>query len=286
MSVGVLAHLFGKLPYKELAYKVGTKGFTHVQLALWKAFNDYPFHKPGIMNPGLAVDIRKEFEKHGVSISVLACYLHFFQGDSKVRRENIDRFKELIRHAKYFGAPMVAAEVGKIQTERLSGDEWRILKRTLEELVEEAERWGVYIGIEPANDHLIGTAKSLDQMLKEVPSSHLGVVLDPGNLLHEENFYQQNEVIKEAFQLLGTRIIAGHAKDRLVREDGQIQTVVPGKGQLNYELYMELLEQYKPGSFLVMEAAKEYQMLEAKSYIEKIREEAKFKVSVSQEMMQ
>lgn len=280
MSVGVLAHLFGKMSYQELAAKVGGKGFSHVQLALWKAFNNYDFSKPGVLSPGLAEDVREEFSKHNVSISVLACYLHFFHEDVNVRRENIERFKELIRHAQFFGAPMVAAEVGKMNTQKLTGAEWLILKTSLEELVEVAEKWGVYIGIEPANDHLIGTTASLKRMLDEVSSSHIGVVLDPGNLVHKDNFAHQDEVIQEAFDLLGSRIIAAHAKDRIINKDGEIETVVPGKGDLNYELYMTLLEQYKPQVKIIMEKAKEHQMTEAKSYIEKVREEARVKASV------
>ncbi|GGC84050.1 endonuclease [Thalassobacillus devorans] len=272
MSVGVLAHLFGKMPYKQLASKVGAKGFTHVQLALWKAFDDYDFTKPGKLSPGLALDIASEFRKQGVSISVLACYLHFYHRDEDIRRENIERFKELIRHARFFRAPIVAAEVGKVTGDETEED-WKILKESLEELVEEAEKWGVILGIEPANEHLIGTAESLQRMMEEIPSSNIGVVLDPGNLMTASNFSDQDEVIKEAFNLLGNRIVACHAKDRMIDSEGNIQTVVPGQGDLNYSLYMELLEQYKPQVQIVMEAAEEHQMLEAKDYIESNRRE-------------
>ncbi|WLR48073.1 hypothetical protein LC065_01995 [Halobacillus litoralis] len=98
--------------------------------------------------------------------------------------------------------------------------------------------------------------------------------------MHEDNFANQDEVIQEAFHLLGSRIIAAHAKDRILNNDGEIKTVVPGKGGLNYELYMTLLEQYKPQVKIIMEKAKEHQMTEAKSYIEKVREEARMKASI------
>ncbi|RBW69719.1 sugar phosphate isomerase/epimerase family protein [Bacillus taeanensis] len=270
MSVGVLAHLFGKLPYKELAYKIGSYGFNHVQLALWKALNNYDFSKAGLLSPGLAEDIAEEFDKHDVSISVLACYLHLFERDEERRRENIERFKELLRYARCFGSHIIAAEVGKLPNNDFNEHDWITLKATIEELVEEAEKWGVYIGLEPANEHLIGTAASLNQMLSEVPSSHLGVVLDPGNLLTTENFYEQDRVIEEAFGLLGNRIVACHAKDRILGGNGQIQTVPPGQGQMNYPLYLKLLEQYKPQARIIMEAAKEHQMVDCKHYIEKI----------------
>ncbi|MCJ1222053.1 sugar phosphate isomerase/epimerase family protein [Paenibacillus polymyxa] len=269
MTVGVLAHLFGKLPYRELAAKVGEAGFTHVQLAPWRAISDVDFNKPGKFNPGLALSIAEEFRKHGVSISVLGCYLHFFVQDEELLRENVERFKELIRYASLLGAPMVAAEVGRNEDGTpYSERDWRVVKEVVRELADEAEKWGVFVGLEAANDHLVGTAAELATFLEEVPSSHIGVVIDPGNLLKTENLARQDEIIREAFQLLGPRIIAAHAKDRRLSSSGEIETVPPGFGDMNYALYMELLEQYKPGVHIIMEAAQEHEMAQSKRYIE------------------
>lgn len=271
MTVGVLAHLFGKQPYKQLAEKIGSYGIEHVQLTIWKAFSDYDFQKPGRLNPGLVRDIAREFRKNNVSVSILACYLHLFDRDVMKRRENLARFKEILRYAPLFGAPIVAVEVGKIPNEDFTDQDWVTLKASLNELVEEAEKWGVTIGIEPANGHLIGTAQSLKQMLNEIPSSNFGVVLDPGNLLTIDNFHDQDQVIQEAFELLGNRIVACHAKDRMIDEKGDIQTVTPGKGKMNYELYIRLLDQYKPQCDMIMEHTKPEQMLEVIDFIESNR---------------
>jgi hypothetical protein len=40
---------------------------------------------------------------------------------------------------------------------------------------------------------------------------------------------------------------------------------------MNYELYMKLLNQYKPHAYIIMEEAKEHQMAQSKAYIEEIR---------------
>ncbi|MDG5787865.1 sugar phosphate isomerase/epimerase [Evansella sp. AB-P1] len=271
MSVGILAHLFGKLPYKQLAYEIGSEGFKHVQLAMWKAIEDYDFNKGGLLNPGLAKDIKEEFAKNGVSISVLACYLHFYDRDEQKRRENIERFKELIRYAPHLGAPIVAMEVGKPKGE-VDDSDWVTLRESIEELVEEAEKWGVIVGIEPANDHLIESAAQLKQMMEEVPSSNIGVVIDPGNLLKTHNFKEQDQVIEEAFELLGDRIVAAHAKDRIILDDNELHTVRAGQGEMNYELYMKLLNQYKPQVNIIMEHAKTTEeRRETKFFIENIR---------------
>ncbi|SDL82719.1 sugar phosphate isomerase/epimerase family protein [Sediminibacillus halophilus] len=254
MSVGVLAHLMGKQPWDDLAEKVGKEGFAHVQLALWKAIDSPDFQRPGCLSPGLARSILSAFKRHGVSISVLACYLHLYERDPEKRQENLERFKELIRYAPLFDCYVVAAEVGKMPGGFIPED-WEVLKESLELLIEEAEKHGVLIGIEPANDHLIGDAKTLERMLEQLPSSNIGVVLDPVNLLTAENFSRQDEVIEQAFRRLGNRILACHAKDRIM-ENGQITTVPPGSGHLNYDLYFQLLHQYKPEVDVIMEAAK------------------------------
>jgi sugar phosphate isomerase/epimerase len=271
MSVGVLAHLFGRLPVHQLAAQVAERGFTHVQLALWKAIDGIDFTRPGKLSPGLAMHIGETFARQGVAISVLGCYIRLFERDPEQRRINTERFKELLRHARYFGCPVVAAETGHYPDGHTEED-WKTMRQVLEELVEEAERWGVYVGLEAANGHLIGTAQELRRMLDEVPSSMIGIVIDPGNLLNESNFDRQDEVIEEAFRLLGERVVTAHAKDRIRAADGRIVTVPAGQGAMNYGLYMKLLNAYKPHAHIIMEEAPPEEMRDTKRFIESIRE--------------
>lgn len=268
MSVGVLAHLCGKSSYKELAYKVGSHGFRHVQLALWKAISDWDFSRPGKLSPGLAGAIAEEFDKHGVSISVLGCYVHLFDRDEEKRKYNIRRFKELLRYARFFGAPIVAAETGKNPEREYDEKDWVNLKHTLEELVEEAERWGVFIGLEPADEHLIDDARSMRRLLDEMPSSHIGVVMDPGNLITPQNLDDQDRVIEEVFELLGEEIIFCHIKDRMRNGDQEVISVPAGRGQMNYELFFRRLNQYKPHVNMILDAVSEENMAETKGYVE------------------
>jgi len=272
VTVGVLAHLFGCLPVKPLAEAVSAAGFRHVQLALWKAISEFDFTEPGKLSPESASFIGEEFQKRNVSISVLGCYLHLFDRDPERRRTNVARFKELLRHALQFGCGIVAAETGTYPNKEYTEQDWLTMRSTLQELAEEAERWGVYVGMEPADGHLIGTASELKRMLEEVPSPNIGVVIDPGNLLTAENFGTQEAVIEEAFRLLGDRIVAAHAKDRIPSGSGELLTAAPGFGRMNYASYLELLHRHKPGVPIVMEHAKPDEMAFSKQYIERIRD--------------
>lgn len=270
MQIGILAHLVGQLPYKELAAKVSSYGIRHVQLALWKAISGYDFTKPGCLSPGLAQSIGEAFDKQGVTISVLGCYLHMFERDVEQRRVNKERFKELLRNARDFGCSIVAAETGGPWHGEYSDGEWSVLTSTIEELAEEAQKHGVRVGLEAASGHLIDTSSMLKRMLDEVRSSHIGVVIDPGNLLTADNFGKQDEVIEEAFVLLGDRVIAGHAKDRFLSEDAKLLVGTAGTGQMNYKLYAQLIEQYCPNIPLIMEEASEGQIVQTKQFLENL----------------
>ncbi|MCK9857673.1 sugar phosphate isomerase/epimerase [Paenibacillus sp. ATY16] len=266
MSVGILAHLLGTLPYKELAAKIAANGFPYVQLALGKAFSDVD-SRLGKLSPGLAQEVGGAFAENGVRIAVLGCYASLVDLDDEVYRHNVDRFKEHLRNARHFGAPIVATEVGGVTDPERRGEHIDRLNRALEELVEEAERWGVTIGLEAAQGHMIDTAETLAETIERFPSSCVGVVMDPCNLMNPARFENQDHTIREAFRLLGPRIVSAHVKDLNRAADGTLIETAAGLGELNYPLFFELLEQHKPYGFATMEAVSELQMAEAARFV-------------------
>ncbi|WP_018750291.1 sugar phosphate isomerase/epimerase family protein [Paenibacillus sanguinis] len=258
MSAGILAHLLGKQPYRELAAKVAAYGFPYVQLALSKAISDVDCSL-GKLSPGLASEIGGAFASHGVKIAVLGCYVSLIEPEQETWRHHVDRFKEHLRHAGQFGAPIVALEVGKPVDQNQVADNWKRLHRALAELVEEAERWGVMIGLEAAQGHLIDSPESMAAALEQYPSSCVGVLLDPCNLMNAGNFARQDEIIRTSFDLFGSRIVSSHAKDLKWGANGELSGTAAGLGELNYPLFWRLLEQHKPHGFVTLEGVEEEQ---------------------------
>ena len=275
MSAGILAHLLGKMPYKELAAKTADYGFPYVQLALAKAFSDVDA-RLGKLSPGLAQEVGGAFAERGVRIAVLGCYASLVELDDEAYRHNVDRFKEHLRHARHFGAPIVATEVGGVTDPERRAEHVDRLNRALQELVEEAERWGVTIGLEAAQRHLIDSSETLAETLERFPSSCVGVVLDPCNLMNDQRFKEQDHTIREAFRLLGPRIVSTHAKDLRRTADQSLKETAAGSGELNYPLFFELLEQYKPHGYVTLEAVNESQMAEAARFVREGRAFASF----------
>jgi len=274
MTVGILAHLLGTLPYAQLAEKVAAHRFSYVQLALSKAIADIDFSL-GKLSPGLASEIGGAFADRGVRIAVLGCYASLIDLNADNYRYNVDRFKEHLRHARHFGAPIVATEVGVPQDPSRRAEHAALLDRALEELVEEAERWGAVIGLEAAQGHLIDSPETLAAAIERFPSSCVGVVLDPCNLLNGRTLDDQDRVVDEAFRLLGPRIVSTHAKDLVRTDDGGVQETAAGLGQLHYNRFWEKLEAQKPQGFVTLEGVAVPQMEAAARFVREGREAAR-----------
>ncbi|ANF98290.1 sugar phosphate isomerase/epimerase family protein [Paenibacillus bovis] len=278
MRQAVLSHLYGKQPVADLAARVAQGGFTGVQLALAKAISDVDT-STGKLSPGLGHMIAEQFERQGIRISVLGCYIDPVHPDPAIRRQEINRFKEHLRYARDFGCSMVATETGSLTTYQQGYPDsyqevgWNTLRDTVSELAEEAEKWGVHIAIEPVAVHTLHTAELMERLIEEVPSPTVGMLFDPCNMMKTEFVADQQAFLRGVFEKLADRIILIHAKDIRFTEDGIKQECLAGTGILDYPYFFELLQQYKPHIDISLEGVTKEQLPEASLYMRRIWQE-------------
>lgn len=273
MGFGTLAHTFGHKPLAELAAEAGQSGIDFVQLALAKAIADIDT-ATGNLSPGLANHIGEQFDRNGVRIGVLGCYINPIEPDTALRRADIARFKEHIRFARDFGTSIVATETGRPNIwQQQAGDRypevaWSVLRDTVSELAEEAERWGVTIGLEPVAVHTLASPELTLRLLEEVPSSTLGVVLDPCNLFSAsmELFENCASIVDSAFELLGDRIVLAHIKDLDVSPEGSISETIIGQGAYDIAGFIQRMHARKPHIDMSIEALKPETVADALAY--------------------
>jgi L-ribulose-5-phosphate 3-epimerase len=259
--IGVRAHDFGKLPAEELAAKIAAKGASCVQLAVTKAIAGVDL-VPGRLSPGLAFHIGQAFLRRGIQIAVLGCYINPIHPDPDTRAGLLGFFREHIRVARDFGCGIVALETGSLNADYSPNPEnggdaaFNDLIGSISTLVEEAEKFGVTVGIEGAATHVIGTPRRMRQAVDAIGSGNLQVVFDPVNLLTPDGLGDQAEMISESFELFGDRMAVIHAKDFTLR-DGKLAAVPAGRGGLNYGLLMGKLRERKPLISILLEHAGE-----------------------------
>lgn len=260
MRLGVRAHDFGKQPVEELAKKIGGKGFSSIQLALNKAIDGIDYDN-GRLSPGLANHIYRAFDRYDIQIAVLGCYINPVHPDSDIRRSQLDRFKEHIRYARDFGSSIVATETGSLNAdfsynpENHGERDFKMLLESLKELAEEAEKFGVIVGLEGVSHYTMNNTEKIARTLDQLGSNNVQVVFDPVNLLTADNYRRQEEVVEEAFRLFGNRMAAFHAKD-FVAEGDKLKVVQAGEGSFNYEYTFGLLKERKPFIDILMENAR------------------------------
>jgi len=257
--LGIRAHDLGCYSADEVARKVAEKGLVRVQLALGKAIQGVEM-KPGVIDSGMAAEIGEAFAWHGVGIEVLGCYINPIHPETQARTMLLGLFKEHLRHARDFGCNIVALESGSPNADQSfhpgnnSESVYQDLLGSMNELVAEAERCGVTVGIEAVTSHVLSTPEKMRRLLDDIPSSHLRVVFDPVNLLSPENSREPQEVIRRSLQLFGDRIAVVHAKDFRIA-DGKLVTCPAGSGMLDYGPLLNWLGHHKPGIAVLLEEA-------------------------------
>jgi sugar phosphate isomerase/epimerase len=257
-----------------LPARIAKKGLSCVHLALQKSFPGFDM-TPGKLSPGIAHYIRDAFHKHNLNIAVLGCYINLIHPDPEERKKLLTLFKEYLAFVRDFGCSVVASETGSANPDFSTGyaatdseADWQSLVQSVGELVEVAEKHGVFVGIEGAHSHVINTPQRIRDLLDTIDSPNLRVVYDPKNLITIDNYQNQDKVIKEAFALLADRMVSVHAKDFAVDEARQeIIPVPPGKGLMNYNLIFSLLKKHKHHIYVTMESVTEDIMDEAIAFL-------------------
>lgn len=259
--IGARAHDYGNLPAEELAAKLASHGFCCAQLALNIAIQGLAL-KPGQLNPGLAWQIGQAFQRSGVQIAILGCYINPISTDQTIRRNNLEFFKDHLRYVRDMGGSMVGLETGTPTPDYVAcpntrnEETYQFLVRSMAELVEEAEKHGAKVAVESVAHHSIYNPTMMKRLVDDIQSGNMVVIHDPTNMITADNYKDQDRLIEEPFQLYGDKIKIIHAKDFNI-VDGEKQDTVTGAGILNYELLCRLTAQAGPGISILLEESNE-----------------------------
>ncbi len=259
IQLGLRLHDGERLPLEKLLPKVRAKGFTCAHLALSKAMKEYPC-TPSALTPGYAGWLKRQFTENGLDLALLGNYLNLAHPDPAALAAIQERYYAHIRFASLLGCGMVGTETGAPNGEYQTCPKCRsdaaleTFVKNLRPVVRCAERFGVILAIEPVVRHIVWNAKRCRQVLDEIGSPNLQVILDPVNLLSMENKDRADEVIAEAIELLGRDVAMVHLKDYLPQDaDGQLKSVGAGAGEMYFTRFMRFLMADKPFVYATLE---------------------------------
>ena len=253
--LGIFARTFRRDTPHEVATAVAAAGYP---MAHWN------FAAIGRSTLGIDVDeaqvvaVRRSFDAAGVKIPSVSATYNVIHPDPWLRARQTAAAVRLIGLVRELGADVVTLCSGtrdpdtmwRAHPHNASDGAWTDLRRTLDELLEAARGAGVRLGVEPEAGNVICDARVAAALLDELgEDAPVGIVLDPANLLSPATIPRQTEILTEAVDLLGSRVISVQAKD--VVASGY---AAPGAGLLDYPAVFTVLARLAPVPLIVQDA--------------------------------
>jgi L-ribulose-5-phosphate 3-epimerase len=274
MQIGIRLHDTLPLTLEERLRTIRQQGYTCAHVALSKTISEFPVGS-GALTPGLAMYLRRIFDKNEIDFAVLGCYLNLAHPDPKKLISIKNTYMAHIRFASLLGCGVVGTETGapnaayEYEAACHSEEALQLFIRNLSSIVSYAEAMGVILAIEPVRSHIVYDAKRTRRVLQEINSPNLQVILDPVNLLGIDNYKEQTRVIDQAIELLGEDVAVIHMKDFLVKGNMLMNTVV-GMGGLIYNPIIDFIRSKKPYIHCILEETVPDNAVTARKYINKM----------------
>jgi sugar phosphate isomerase/epimerase len=276
IRLGVFAKTFNRPSLESALDAVKEYGFTTMQFNFECAgLASMPDNIP----EGLPEHIKQICLKRGLGIAAVSGTYNMIHLDPQERLKGLKRLETLASVCNVMGTSVITICTGSRDAENMwrhhpennSSEAWRDLVAHLEKALELAERFNVTLGIEPEINNVINSAAKAKRLLDELPSQHLGIVLDAANLYQAGDLPDTKGILQGTFDLLGDQIIMAHAKD--IKTNGEI--VAAGHGDLDYPLYLRLLKQAEFSGALIAHGQSEAQTPEVVEFLRESVEKRK-----------
>lgn len=236
-DLAVFAKTYAPEPLPLLLQSVRADGLRHVQFNL--SCVGLPT-LPITLDTAMCAQIRTAHHHAGITMMALSATGNIIHPDATQRQQVIDGIHTLIDAAPLLDCRLLTISTGTCNPDGMwaahpdntTPQAWGTMCQSLCALLPHAEQVGVRLAFEPEAGNVVQTAAQARQLLDELASPALGVVLDVANLLSADTIDAQHQVIDEALALLAPDIALVHLKE--LAPDGTSGHVAPGQGVIDY----------------------------------------------------
>jgi len=131
---------------------------------------------------------------------------------------------------------------------------WQMSVDALKQVIADSSGSKVQLAVEAINSNNLNTPAAHVRLREDVGSERLKATLDPTNMIHPGTVFRSAELINQCFDLLGEDIMYAHAKDiRWASMLPGLEWVIPGHGEIDYEVYLTHLSRLSSSRPLMME---------------------------------
>jgi sugar phosphate isomerase/epimerase len=240
MRLGFVSAILADLGLEQVITFAANEGFACVELMCWppgaadRRYAGVTHVDVTRLDESEAGRIRQLAKQNGVTISGLGYYPNPLHEDADHRRQVIDHLKKVIKAASRLGVQVVNTFIGR-NRHRPVPENLSLLRETWPDIVQHAEKEGVFLGIEncpmlfsldewPGGNNLAVSPAAWKALFDEIQSPNLGLNFDPSHLVWQHIDYVR------AIRDFGKRIVHVHAKDTRIDADSLYEQGVLGLG--------------------------------------------------------
>jgi sugar phosphate isomerase/epimerase len=210
--------------------------------------------------------IRRAAASRGIEIASVAGTFNMAHPDAEERKAGLRRLRVIAEACSGMGTSKIHICTGTRSLRSMwapsedndKPDAWRDMADCVRAATDIARQANVVLGFEPEVGNVVDSAKKSRQILDEIGSPHLKVTLDPANLFHTGELPRMDEILDEAFALVGKDIVMTHAKD--LDRDGAAGHIPAGTGKMDYAHFMQLLVKYNYSGPILLHGLSEEQV--------------------------
>ncbi|MDX1981736.1 MAG: sugar phosphate isomerase/epimerase [Bryobacteraceae bacterium] len=211
--------------------------------------------------------IREAFGAHDVVIAEVGAWRNMLDPDAAKRKANLEYVTARLALADAVHARCCVDIAGSFNAEVWYGPHPKNLSReffdaTVEncrKVIDAVKPAHTTFSIEMMGWNLPDSADSYVALLKAVDRKAFAVHVDVCNIINSpQRFYDNAGVIREVFRKLGARAVSCHAKDLAWIPEMNVHfvEVIPGRGQIDYRVYLSELAKLPQQPPLMLEHLK------------------------------
>lgn len=218
MHIGIFETVFERPTLREQFGAVATAGFSSIQF-------DYAStgleSNPATIPQATVEGVKRNADDASIRIAAVSGAFNMIHPDLTVREQGLASLEAISATCRTLGTSIVTLCTGTRSTksqwthhpDNMLSDAWNDLLRSMHEALEIADRHQVTLAFEPEPANVARNAEVAKQLLDALDHPRLKIVLDPANIIASERERAPEDVLAEAFDLLGDSIVLGHAKD-------------------------------------------------------------------------
>ncbi len=223
--------------------------------------------------------VRAALDQQGIEPVILNAYTNLVHPDAAVRAANVARMQDALRAARALGCRWVNTMAGTRDPEltfwayhpdNFGAAAWHCLMESVQQVLDGVPEPDVGLTLEPYMLTTLSSAEELARAVREIDSSRLRLVLDPVNIIPPADYHRSDEALRHMFGMLGSWIIAAHAKDHYLHRAHatvQIDERVPGQGELPYDTFVRCMDALPDATLVIEHLGEDADILSAKDYI-------------------